>query len=292
MVILVASQAVAEQRQTLGWGRLLDNDLLGDFQDRWQSGSLTISLLRGPRWSGQFPAQFGEILEYRLSASTVAAADLDTPAADDRRYGAPLSFGIHTHLDWRGMEASLGADLVAIGPQTGMSEVQSWLHGVIGAPQPDLGNQFGNAFYPSVQAELGRGFALNHQLSVRPFVAAQAGIETMVRAGGDVVIGRFGTGALMLRDTTTGQRYQGVAGQQASGLSFTLGGDLARVFASELLPDGGAVVATGTRGRLRAGMAWQGETSSAFYGLTYLTPEFDSQPEGQLVGSVNLNLRF
>ena len=41
-----------------------------------------------------------------------------------------------------------------------------------------------------------------------------------------------------------------------------------------------------------AGVAWTGEKSSAFYGLTYLAPEFDSQPQGQVIGSVNLNFRF
>ena len=292
LLILLPNTAMAEQRQTLGWGRLFDNDALGDLHDRWHSGAYTVSLLRGPEWTGQLPTGFGDILEYRFSGSTVTPANLGNPAADDRRYAAPLSFGIHTHLYWRGVEASLGADLVAVGPQTGVGNFQSWLHGALDLPKPDLSNQLGNAFYPTVQAELGRGFALSDQVTLRPFIAAQAGVETMIRAGGDLVIGSFGQGALMLRDDTTGQRYRGVKGDQTPGLSFTLGGDVAHVFDSALLPDGGAAVASETRGRLRAGVAWQGQKSAVFYGITYLSPEFDSQPEGQLVGSVNLNLRF
>ena len=292
LLILLPNTAMAEQRQTLGWGRLFDNDALGDLHDRWHSGAYTVSLLRGPEWTGQLPTGFGDILEYRFSGSTVTPANLGNPAADDRRYAAPLSFGIHTHLYWRGVEASLGADLVAVGPQTGVGNFQSWLHGALDLPKPDLSNQLGNAFYPTVQAELGRGFALSDQVTLRPFIAAQAGVETMIRAGGDLVIGSFGQGALMLRDDTTGQRYRGVKGDQTPGLSFTLGGDVAHVFDSALLPDGGAAVVSETRGRLRVGVAWQGQKSAVFYGITYLTPEFDSQPEGQLVGSVNLNLRF
>ena len=292
LALLSATAAFGDQRQTLGWGRLFNNDALGDLHDRWHSGAYTVSLLRGPEWTGQLPTGFGDILEYRVSGATVTPANLDNPAADDRRYAAPLSFGIRTHLAWRGVEASLGADLVAVGPQTGIGNFQSWLHGALGVDKPALTNQLGNAVYPTVQAELGRGFALSDQFTLRPFISAQAGVETLVRAGGDLVIGSFGQGALMLRDDTTGQRYRGVPGERTPGLSFTLGGDVAHVFSSALLPAGGAAVASETRGRLRAGMAWQGKKSSAFYGITYLTPEFDSQPAGQLVGSVNLNLRF
>ena len=284
--------ALAEVRQTLGWGRLFDNDALGDLHDRWHSGAYTVSLLRGPAWTGQLPTGFGDILEYRFSGATVTPGNLDNPATSDRRYAAALSIGLHTHMYWRGVEASLGVDLVALGPQTGVGNFQSWLHGALGAAKPDLSDQLGDAFYPTVRAELGRSIALSDQVTVRPFLSGQAGVETMVRAGGDVVIGSFGNGALMLRDETTGQRYRGVPGDPTPGLSFTLGGDVAHVFATALLPQGGAAVANDTRGRLRAGMAWQGQKSSAFYGITYLTPEFDSQPEGQLVGSVNLNLRF
>jgi Uncharacterized protein conserved in bacteria (DUF2219) len=292
LTLLSASDAVAEARHTLGWGRLFDNDALGDLHDRWHTGAYTISVLRGTNWTGALPTGLGDILEYRLSGSIVAPSDLGNPAADDRRYAAPLSFGLHTHVNWRGLDASLGADLVAIGPQTGIGNFQSWVHGVLGAPKPDLSSELGNAFYPTLQAELGRDIGLTEQVSLRPFVSAQAGVETMVRAGGDLVIGSFGDGALMLRDDTTGQRYRGVQGDAVPGVSFTLGGDVAHVFDSALLPSGGAAVASETRGRMRAGLAWQGEKSSAFYGITYMTPEFNSQPEGQFVGSVNLNLRF
>ncbi len=295
LVLLVTAlplAAAADDRLTLGWGRMFDNDVLGDLHDRWQSGSYTVSVVRGPDWTGALPTTPGAVLEYRFSASTVTPADLADPAADDRRYAGPLSAGLHTHFDWRGIETSLGADLVAVGPQTGVGQFQSWLHGVLGMNKPDLTNQLGDAVYPTVQAEMGRSYAVSDAVTVRPFVAAAAGVETLVRAGGDLVIGSFGNGALMLRDDTTGQRYRAVPGERTPALSFTLGGDVAHVFGSALLPDGGTAVTRDTRGRLRAGVAWQGEKSSAFYGLTYLTPEFESQPEGQLVGSVNFHFRF
>jgi hypothetical protein len=292
LLCLLPAATMAQDRQTLGWGRLFDNDALGDLHDRWQSGGYTVSLLRGPAWQGQLPTGFGDILEFRFSGSAVTPGNLTSPVADDRRYVAPLSVGVNTHLYWRGFDASLGADLVAIGPQTGVGRFQTWLHDILNVGKPDLTNQLGNAFYPTVRAELARGFEMSDELTIRPFVSAQAGAETIVRAGGDIVIGTFGKGGLLLRDDTTGQRYKGVQGDTTPGPSFTLGGDVAHVLSSALLPEGGAVQAGDTRSRLRAGLAWQGEQSSAFYGITYLSPEFDSQPEGQFVGSVNLNLRF
>jgi hypothetical protein len=95
----------------------------------------------------------------------------------------------------------------------------------------------------------------------------------------------------MLRDAGTGQRYQGVAGD-ARGLSFTLGGDVARMFGSAYLPEGGAAVLSVHRERLRAGVAWQGAKADAFYGLTYLSPEFEGQDEGQVLGSVRVDFKF
>lgn len=288
----LAQPAMAEPRQTLGWGRLFNNDALGDLHDRWHSGSYTISAVRGPGWNGILPTRFGEILEFRFSGGTITAASLDDPAAGDRRYVAPLSLGLYTHFDWRGFETSLGANLVLTGPLTGIGSFQSWLHGVLNVPKPDLSDQIGNAAHPTLQAEIGRRFALSDTVTLRPFVAAQAGVETYVRAGGDLVVGSFGMGALMLREDVTGQRYRAVDGAYIPAMSFTLGGDVARVFDSAYLPSGGAAVASATRTRIRAGVQWQGEKASAFYGVTYLSPEFDSQPEGQVVGSLNVNLRF
>lgn len=283
----------AQDRETLGWGRLLDNDLLGDLQDRWHSGSYTVSVLRGPQWTGSLPNQLGALLEYRFSGATLTPSNLADPAADDRRYAAPLSLGVHSHASWAGMQASFGADLVATGPQTGIGRFQSWLHGLLGVPKPNLTDQMANGFYPTFQAELGRDFAFGDRVTAHPFLGAQAGVENLVRAGGDIVIGSFGTGGFLLRDDTTGQRYRGIAGDVVNpAMSLTLGGDIAHVFGSDFLPEGSAAQASDTRTRLRAGLAWQGQHSSAFYGVTYLAPEFDSQTEGQLVGSVNLNFRF
>ena len=284
--------ARADDQATLGWGRLFDNDALGDKHDRWHTGSYAVSMMRGTAWSGALPDQFGQLLEYRLRADIVSPANLAHPALSDRRYAGSISFGVHSQAEWQGTEVNLGADLVAIGPQTGLSGFQAAIHDAVGMDKPNTSNQIGNAYRPNLSGELGRSIAIADGVTLRPYLAAEAGVETLVRAGGDLVIGHFGDRSVMLRDEVTGQRYRAVAGTLTNGMSVTLGGDLARVFASDYLPDGGLALLADTRTRLRAGVQWQGSLGSVFYGVTYLSPEFKGQTAGQLVGSLNVNMRF
>jgi Uncharacterized protein conserved in bacteria (DUF2219) len=291
--VLLALPAVAEDRVTLGWGRLFSNDASGDGRDRWRTGANTVSRLRGPVWNGALPAMAGEILEFRLRGDIIAPASLVNPAPGDRRYAGTLAFGLHTHFNMGRAEAAVGADLVVIGPQTGLGRFQTRVHDLLGMDSPEavLGDQISNKVRPSLTIEVGQAFQLGPRVTVRPFVETQAGAETLLRAGGDVVIGRAWQGGLMLRDVGTGQRYAGIAGQ-TGGLSFTLGADVARIFGSVYLPDGGAAVLSDTRSRLRAGVAWQGRRLDAFYGVTYLSPEFEGQDEGQVLGSVRVGFKF
>lgn len=282
---------MAEPRVTLGWGRLFNNDGIGDGHDRWHTGSYTVSMIRGTEWTGVLPDHLGEVVEYRFRADTVAPANLAHPAPDDRRYAGTLSLGVHSQAEMLGAEVNVGADLVVIGPQTGISGFQSFIHRAVGMKKPHTGNQIGNEIRPTLSGEIGHNYALGGAVTLRPYLAAQAGVETWVRAGGDLTFGHFGEQSLMLRDDVTGQRYRGVTGLLAEGTSFTLGGDVAQVFYSAYLPAGG-VVARDTRTRLRAGLQWQGHAASVFYGATYLSPEFKGQSEGQVVGSLNINFRF
>lgn len=290
--LLSVLPAMAQDRVTLGYGRLFTNDALGDGQDRWRTGGSVTSRVRGPSWGGELPAEPGQILEFRLRTDIIAPANIVTAAPGDRRYAGTVSMGLHTHFSMGQVEAVVGADLVVIGPQTGLGRFQTRVHEALGLEVPGvLGDQIGNQVWPSMTIEVGQSFRLGHRVTVRPFVEAQSGTETLLRAGGDVVIGGAWQGALMLRHTTTGQRYAGVSGENR-GLSFTLGGDVARVFNSAYLPDGGAAVLSDVRSRVRAGVEWQGARLDAFYGLTYLSPEFEGQDEGQVLGSVRVDFSF
>ncbi len=288
-----AAPVAAEQRVTLGWGRMFSNDALGDGHDRWRTGSYQLSMLRGVSFDGDLPKSFGSLIEYRASSQIIAPASLTTATATDRRYVGMLSLGAHSQFDWQGNDVSLGGDLVITGPQTGISNFQKWVHNALGMAEPlVVSNQLGNAVYPTVLGEIGRTVAVTPQVTLRPFAEAQAGVESFVRVGGDMVVGSFGRGTVMARDVTTGQRYRVAESQINQGISFVLGGDIARVFDSALLPSTGGAVMSDDRGRVRAGVHWQGDKTSLYYGVSYLSPEFESQSEGQVIGSLSLNLKF
>ena len=126
--------------------------------------------------------------------------------------------------------------------------------------------------------------------NLRLFAEVRAGDETLVRIGADLTFGGGG-GELLVRESVTGQRYRVLFNEEPR-WNFIIGGDVAYVEDSVYLPDNIGVDLKNNRYRLRAGVNWQGATSSVFYGLTYLSEEFENQPEGQLVGSVRLKFEF
>jgi hypothetical protein len=282
----------AQDRVRLGVGRMFTNDLIGDGDDRWRTGSYVVSGIRGPEWTGRLPTSFGEILEYRRRGEVIAPENLSNGAFPDRRYVGALSFGVHTHYRYNSTEIAMGADLVAVGKQTGLGSLQAKIHEILDAPKPGvLDTQIGNGVHPTVLVEMSQPMSFGDKVLLRPFVQGQAGVETLIRLGADVIVGHFGQGDLLLRDVTSGQLYRGIATPQP-GFSVLFGGDIAKVDSSVYLPTSGGYVLTDTRDRLRAGIHWQGENSSLFYGATWLGKEFTGQTDGQVVGSLRLNFKF
>lgn len=292
-LLTIPTLAPAQERVTLGYGRMFNNDALGDGRDRWRTGSYAISMVRGPEWTGAAPGAFGALLEFRGRMEIIAPANLASPAPVERRYVGALSLGVHSHFQTLGAEARLGLDVVATGPQTGVGRLQTELHRLFGIAAPgSLANQIGNAFHPTISGELGKSFRIGNNSTIRPFAEAQAGVENYLRIGGDITFGGFGQRSLMLRDQVSGQRYFGIEGDSDPGFSLTMGGDIARVYSSAYLPSGGAAVLRDSRSRLRVGLRWRGEKSELFYGVTHLGREFQGQPTGQTVGSLRLKVRF
>lgn len=292
--LLTAPAAQAEERTTLGWARLFTNDALGDLEDRWHTGSYSVSRLSGPRWTGTLPETPGEILEYRATFDTIAPANLIAPDADDRRYAGAISLGVASHFDLSGYDVAAGAGLTFVGPSTGIGKFQSYVHQILGldAPTTVLEDQIPDQVHPFVSVELARRVDLTAGLSLRPFAVAQSGPEDLLRVGVDLTVGRLGRKDLMLRDSITGHLYRGIVGDGAPQFSLVFGADSARVFDSVYLPAGGPAVMLADRDRLRAGYLWQTRDTFVFSGLTYLGPEFASQTEGQVVGSLTVSFAF
>lgn len=285
--------ALAEGRELLGYGRLFSNDFFGDGHDRWRSGGYAISRVQGFGWDGERPAEMGELLEFRLRAEILSPADIASPEPGDRRYAGAFSLGLHSHYLMDRTEVSLGGELTFTGPQSGVGRFQQAAHELLGMPEPNaLDDQIGNGVHPTVLLEMGRPLRFSPTLTVRPFVEGQAGAETFVRIGGDMILGSVAQTDLLIRDVPTGHLYRGTQAWD-EGFSFVLGGDVAQVASSVYLPSDEGYELTGSRQRVRAGLHWQGVGGgSVFYGLTWLSEEFEAQPEGQTVGSLRLDFEF
>ena len=195
-------------------------------------------------------------------------------------------------------EVALGGDIAVVGPQTGLDHFQDFIHDVVGGSEMSpavRGAQIGDDVVPTAVIETGRSFALGGTAQVRPFVEGRWGLETLVRVGFDL---RFGQGAprdLRMRDEVTGQRYRvyRTDRETSQGFTFVVGGDIAHVSESELLPGSRGFDLTDYRSRLRAGLHWDGRQGHrAFYGLTWLSEEFEAQREGQFLGSIRLDIAF
>lgn len=293
--LMAASPLAAQDRETLGYGRLFTNDFFGDNEDRWRSGSYAFSIVRGSDWGGNLANTAAPILEYRLRSEIIAPETLNGAGSTDRAYVGALSAGLHTHFAARGAEVSAGVDLVAVGPQTGIAGLQDWFHNVVSAPSLSnsvIDNQVGNAVYPTALAQVVYPVQIGENATLRPFIEAQYGVEDILRVGADVMIGEVFQGELWLRDTTTGQLYSGIE-QGESGTGFVFGADYAIVGDSAYFPASFGAQAMDERFRARAGVHWRlGTGISYFYGVTYLSEEYVGQSEGQFLGSLKLNINF
>ena len=282
------------KRVTLGYGRITSNDLIGDGQDRWRTGSVTMSRVWGYEWTGQAPSRLGDLIETRVQGQIMAPANLASVNLADRPYAGAVSFGLHTHASNRGFDYSLGGELVVIGEQTYLDELQTGLHKLFDKPIPSdavLAGQIENTFRPTIVTEIGRTYKFGSSVEFRPFVEGRSGDETLVRVGADFLFGSVGKSELLVRESITGQRYRLIYNSDP-GFSLMVGGDMAYVSSSVYLPEDRGYTLTSRRDRVRFGVNWQGKNASAFYGMTYLGREFTAQSEGQVVGSIRVKLRF
>ncbi len=284
-----------ETRERLGTVRIFTNDWfgmpIGDRFDRWRTGAYQASAFWGNEWNGTLPSQPFELMEYHFRGEIIAPDNLAVPAATDRLYAPALYFGAATHFEHQGVEVSLGGDLVITGPQTRLMDLHDSIHRIFGGSDVDLSNfMIEDGIHLNLTGEGGRSYDLG-AATARPFAEVQVGVENIVRAGVDFRFGGYDDEALMIRDPITGQRVLALPGDGGDGWSFSAGGDLAFVGNSVLLPDAGPD-AEDMRYRVRGGVNYAFGPSNFFYGVTYMSEEFVTQPEGQLVGTMSLMLRF
>ncbi|MFC3117575.1 hypothetical protein ACFOHS_01785 [Jhaorihella thermophila] len=84
--------------RVLGYGWLATNDTLGDNQDRWRTGSLTVSAAFGKEWTGRAPSRPFDLWELRLQGQVIGPSDLTRYNPTDRPYAGMLSLGGFTPM--------------------------------------------------------------------------------------------------------------------------------------------------------------------------------------------------
>lgn len=293
-VLLACAPAVqAQERETLGFGRIFTNDLIGDGEDRWRSGGYHFAVLRGRDWFGARPSFDDVILEYRFRAEIISPSQGTGPMGD-RPYAGAVSLGLHGHFAQRGLDISVGADLIILGEQSGVSRFQDAYHDLFSLPAPlGTGTQIGDEIILAATGEVAWPVRLTDLVTLRPFVEAQLGAEDIARVGADVIIGMVGHDDLLIRDVVTGQIIRAVESDDALGFALIAGADWAQVDGSVYLPSDRGVTAEEDRMRARFGVHWQATPDiSFFYGATYLSEEFVGQDGGQVVGGLKLNFNF
>ncbi len=269
--------------------RLLTNDFLGDRHDRWHTHSYQVGVLAEPSAGQSGP----DLVELRFFTEALTPWSLSDPDPEDRPLAGIFSVGLHGYM--LGDRASLhfGADLVGVGPKTHWDDFLDWFHPPGDEPGDALKeDQIGNGLHPTLLLAGTRSFPLGGRGEAMVFGELQAGAETLVRFGGDLLFGPASRGALPIRDMTTGLLIPATH-LDAAGFGMTLGADAAYVDRSIYLPASRGYDLAEIRYRARAGGLWRwGTGKQVFYGLTWLSEEFEAQPEGQVVGSIHVNWRF
>ncbi|MGB0659951.1 MAG: lipid A-modifier LpxR family protein [Mangrovicoccus sp.] len=289
-------QAGAEPRK-LGVAWVFTDDLMADpddgwveRRDRWRTASGQISWFWG-QGDDAFPGVW-QNWELMLGGELITPASLKNPRPDDRPLAGLLYSELAYHVHSNDNYMRLAAGLAASGSQTGWDELVVKIHQDRYDPTDAvLEDQIGNQEWLSFRGEFARNLSLNGALLLRPFGILQTGLENLVRAGVDMLIGPNGVPMTLTRNDTTG--FLIWPGKDAPvGWTGLVGGDVSFVMESDLLPEHRGYETTDFRPRLRAGAVYQGASWRGFYGITWMGEEFEAQPESQLVGSIQIGYRF
>ena len=295
-----------EKTKLLGYGLLFTNDFFGDGRDRWRTGSLVSSRVFGRPEMTRTWRRREALNELRLFSQIIAPSDLSrnpdrSDAGEkaglmediDRAYVGHLSIGLHRHFQAGGLAYNFGVDASLLGPQTGLMGLQQTVHSELGQPFPSdfvRNTQVSNKFVLGSLTEVAQPSALSPSTNIRPFAEVQTGVEDLIRIGVDV--GLFGdlSEALLARAPVSGQRYS-VIDRVEEGFLLSAGVDVTRVIGSLIL-SGNALRTSKYRARARVGLNYVKGRWSNFIGWTYLSPEFEQQHTGQLLGSFFIKARF
>ncbi len=289
-MMTLATSVVAEDAHRFHIAPTISNDSIGDWHDRWRSSSVEVGILVGANGTDTLPTRLGQLREYRFRSDVLMPADITTPNPRDRRHAGVLAFGLHSYAGLGEVDLRIGGDLVMIGEQTGLYDVQTRLHRILGFDRPNLPDfQIENTVRLDISSEAGIRMGFSNG-TIRPFMEIRIGTEDLFRTGVDLALGTK-MDNLMMRVDSTGHRVPyGII--RKPGFAFVAGVDVAWVDDSLYLPETFGYSLTQPRIRIRGGTHYIGNHFDAFYGLAWLGKEFQKQPEGQFVGTLQVRFDF
>lgn len=327
--LVAAATATAQaDEQREGWQWLADrheietqgvfwNDRYGDGKDRWKTGGITQSYIFPERIFG-WPSIEGRAsaLELNLRAQVMTPDDTSNGGVDanDRPYAQYAGIGLYVRSIAEPRPAGGGFGLqvedragVEIGWQgepLPFFDVQEKLHGMTGS-----GGNMGNPadiIEGEVLANLeGRRTWRLHapgaarDIELAPFVQGSLGMrEVSLRAGADFFVGSALEGRTWGSDLATGAVMAGES-MHRDGFEWTafVGGDVGYV-AWDAFLDGGfaangrSVDRAEIVARARAGVLLEYGRVGVGFSVNWLSEEFETQPEGQLIGAIQLKYRL
>lgn len=302
---------VSETEDILGEG-MIWNDRLGDGQDRYKTGGMTQSwLLPESVFSdGNWIDGHAAAIEFQGRGFIVTPNNTSNPAANDRpfaqyvgvgaylrTFGAPKNYGADTTLS---VEHRAGIEVGLVGEPLPLFELQEALHG------NGIGRNSANTLDTEVlvNAEVKRTYRWHTdldatELEVAPYAQGSFGMrENSARIGADLITGSSLKARTWNHEPAIGALIAGGSAPR-DGIHWAswVGGDIGYI-ASDAFLDGGfngsgpSTARTEVTARVRAGIMVEYNDFAASYSLAWLSPEFEAQPEGQLVGGFQIKYRF
>lgn len=285
---------LAAEFRGLGTSSMFSNDYFGDGEDRWRTGSYSLSTFYGNDWNGDMPAE--GLIEFRFRGEVIAPTDASQhPTPGERPFVGVTGIGGARHFMLGRAQARLGGEFTFIGPQTGVSSLVTEAHDMLGFKVPHAATgQLDDDVIPTASFALARQHkpTQTRPFEIRSFMSAQAGVETFARIGFDAFFGAGTNRSMMARDVVTGQMLSVVVMDRETGLAPTLGMDITHVWDSRYLPSSSGLTAKKWRMRVRGGLRNYGRNRDLFFGMTWLSPEYEGQPGGQVVGSISIDHHY
>ncbi len=287
--ILAAASASADPTKS----SFFTNDFFGDGRDRWRSASYTLFL----GFEGENTG--GVAHDIRIRAEIISPwGSRNQPTGNDRPYVGMLGLGVFVNESFGQLQYNVGAEILATGDQTNIADFQQGFHdltGIAGYLPKDMPHEHvGDSVTGMVSAEFARGYTLAEGFYFRPFVGAQVGYETFGRVGFDILVDGYADAKRYVRDPISGflQPASPERASKMNDMSFLLGADYSYVTHSDFFPHWSDVEMTNERLRARAGVQVRIRKVSTFFGITYLSKEFESQVESQTIGVLSLEFPF